>query len=105
MVVRTRTRAILYPLVFYALAGIASAYFIDTAVNGERGLKAKVVYKKQIAALRETLAGLRGDHQAWDYRISLMRSEAIDGDLLDEQARLKLDYTDPRDLVIFADRH
>ena len=101
MVVRTRWRAILYPLVLYAFSGAASTYFVWTALNGDRGLKTKVEYKKQIAALRSDLDGLKAEHQLWDHRISLMRSEAIDRDLLEEQARVKLDYVDPRDVVIF----
>ena len=101
MVVRTRWRAILYPIVLYALSGAASSYFIWTAVNGDRGLKTKSEYQKKIAALRENLDGLRADHRLWDHRITLMRSEAIDRDLLEEQARLKLDYVDPRDVVVF----
>jgi cell division protein FtsB len=101
MVVRTRWRAILYPILLYAFSGAASSYFVWTAVNGERGLKTKTEYKKQIAALRDDLDGLRADHQLWDHRITLMRSEAIDRDLLGEQARIKLDYVDPRDVVVF----
>ncbi len=104
MVIRTRIRAILYPIIFYALAGVASFYFVDTAINGERGTRTKDEYRKQIAALGTTLNGLKRDRASWEHRISLMRSEAIDQDLLDEEARLKLDFVDPRDLVVFADR-
>ena len=102
MVVRKRLRAVLYPVLLYALSGVASFYFIDTALNGERGLKTKVEYKHQIAALREDLAGLKTDHALWDHRITLMRSEAIDADILDEEARSRLDFVDPRDLVVFS---
>ncbi len=103
MVVRSRIRAILYPILLYLLSGVASSYFVWTAVNGERGLKTKDEYKKQITALRDTLADLKADHAQWDHRIALMRSEAIDRDLLQEQARVKLDYVDPADLVVFTD--
>ena len=102
MVVRTRIRAILYPVLLYTLSGVASSYFIWTAVNGERGLKTKVEYKHQIAALRDDLDGLKADRALWEHRISLMRSEAIDEDILDEEARAKLDFVDPRDLVVFS---
>jgi cell division protein FtsB len=101
MVVRTRIRAILYPILLYALSGVAASYFIWTAVNGERGLKTKADYKIQIAALRDQLRQLQADRALWEHRITLMRSEAIDRDLLEEQIRQKLDYTDPRDLVVF----
>lgn len=101
MVVRTRLRAIVAPLLFYVFAGVASTYFVETALHGERGLKTKEDYRSQIADLTASLDALRGERARWEHRIALMRSEAIDRDLLDEQARAKLDYVDPRDLVIF----
>ena len=101
MVVRTRLHAIVAPLLFYVFAGVASSYFIHTALDGERGLKTKEDFRKQIAGLRTDLDGLHADRLQWEHRINLMRSEAIDEDLLDEQARAKLDFVDPRDLVVF----
>ena len=101
MVVRTRLGAIVTPILFYALAGVASAYFIDTAVNGERGLKTKEEYRRGVASVTADLDALKADRAQWEHRISLLRSEAIDQDLLAEQARAKLDYVDPRDLVVF----
>lgn len=101
MVIRKRVRAVLYPLTLYVGCGAASAAFIWTAVHGERGLNTKTEYKRQIAELRGQLAVLSADRAAWEHRISLMRSEAIDADMLHEQARATLDYVDPRDLVIF----
>ena len=101
MVVRTRIRAVLGPLMLYAIAGAVSAYFIWTANNGERGLKAKLEYKQQIATLRTQLAGLQAERDQWVHRVSLMRSEAVDRDLAGEQARAKLGFVDPRDVMIF----
>ncbi len=101
MVVRKRLRAILFQMLLYVCCGVASGYFIWTALNGDRGLRTKTEYKTQIAALRGELDALKADHAQWDHRISLMRSEAIDADMLQEQARSTLDYVDPRDLVIF----
>ena len=103
MVVRTRLRAIIFPVVLYALSGAVSAYFVHTAVNGERGLRTKDDYKRQIYALRHDLDGLKTEREHWQHRVALMRSDALDRDLASEQARLKLDYVDPRDLVIFMD--
>ncbi len=81
MVVRTRLRAILGPLALYCVAGAVSAYFIWTANTGERGLKAKLEYKQQIAALRLQLAGLQDQKAQWVHRVALMRSESVDRDL------------------------
>ena len=103
MVVKTRVRAILFPVVLYVLSGGMSAYFIQTAVNGARGLKTKDEYKQQIYALRQQLDVLKSDRAHWLHRVTLMRSDALDRDLAEEQARTKLDYVDSRDLVIFTD--
>ncbi|HEX4768409.1 MAG TPA: septum formation initiator family protein [Lichenihabitans sp.] len=103
MVVRTRLRAILFPVVFYALSGVASAYFVQTALNGERGLKTKDEYKRQIFALRQDFDKLKTERAQWQHRVILMQSSTLDLDLASEEARSKLDYVDPRDLVIFTD--
>ncbi len=103
MVVRTRIRAILFPILLYAVSGSMSAYFIHTALNGERGVKTKEDYRQQIFALRHDLDQLKSEHDHWQHRVTLMRSDALDRDLAEEQARLKLDYVDSRDLVIFED--
>ena len=103
MVVRTRIRAILFPLALYAVSGGMSAYFIHTAYDGERGVRTKEEYKRQIFALRGDLDRLKLDYDHWQHRVTLMRSDALDRDLAEEQARSKLDYVDPRDLVIFEE--
>ena len=103
MVVRTRSRAILFPLILYVLSGGMSTYFIQTALNGARGLKTKDEYRQQVYALRQQLADLKSDREHWQHRVALMRSDALDRDLAEEEARLKLDYVDSRDLVIFTD--
>jgi hypothetical protein len=61
MVVRTRLRAILFPLVFYVVLGVASGYLVWDAWNGQRGLKAKAEYAGQTKALGEQLQALRAD--------------------------------------------
>ncbi len=103
MVVRTRLRALLVPLVLHAASAATAFYFIQTALNGERGMVAKVEYKKRVSALREQLATLQDDRARWQHRVVLMRTEAVDRDLAEEEARLKLGYVDARDLVIFTD--
>ena len=103
MVVRTRLRAILTPLLLYAVSGAMSAYFIQTAIHGERGLKAKEEYKIEIAELRADLDKLKAERAGWLHRVTLMHSDTVDRDLASEEIRLKLGYVDPRDLVIFTD--
>jgi cell division protein FtsB len=100
MVVRTRLRAIAIPLVLYTVSGTVAAYFVWHALNGERGLKASVEYTKQIAELDKERAGLRAERAHWEHRIGLIRSDEIDRDILDEEARRMLGRVNAHDLVV-----
>ena len=71
------------------------------AANGQRGLVAKAEYKRQMAALAGELADLQAQKMRWALRVGLIRGEAIDRDILEEEARLILDRVDKRDLAVF----
>jgi cell division protein FtsB len=101
MVIRTRLRAILYPLLLYALSGTIAGYFVWTAFNGQRGLRARHEYRQKMAALQSELNNLESEREGWERRIALMQSDAVDRDLLDEEARAILGRVSNRDLVIF----
>ena len=103
MLWRARVRAVVYPLAFYAVLGGASAYLVWGASNGERGSKAKAEFASEMAGLQMQLKALRAEHGSWDRRVAAMRSDAVDRDLLDEEARAKLDRVAKNDLVIFTD--
>ena len=100
MVVRRRIRAVLIPLVLYAMAGGAIAYFIRSAEVGKRGLLAKQELKIQIFDLNRQLDAARTEHADWDRRIALLRADQIDRDLLGERARIMLGRVRRNDLVI-----
>jgi cell division protein FtsB len=102
MVVRTRLRAIVIPLFFYLVLGVASGYLVFGASKGDRGLEAKAVYAEQIVALQKELDDVRAERARWRRRVDGMRSESVDRDLLDEEARDKLDRVNKDDLVIIT---
>ena len=56
MVVRTRLRSIVMPIVFYLVLGVASGYLVWGASNGEHGLKAKEKYDAEADTLKAELA-------------------------------------------------
>ena len=101
MVVRTRLRSFLLPLVLYCVSGGIVGYFLWHASNGDRGLKVDDEYGKSIALLQAQLTATRADRAQWQHRIALMEGDALDRDLLEEQARSPLDRVDKDDLVIF----
>jgi cell division protein FtsB len=102
LLMKTRTRAILFPIVFYLVLGVASGYLVWGASKGERGLKAKAGYDAQAAQLQAELTQLQAERERWRRRVESMRSEAVDRDLLDEEARAVLDRVGKDDVVIFT---
>lgn len=101
MVIRTRLRAIILPLVLYAVSGSVTSYFVWHAVHGERGLHTKDEYRARIAELTRDLASVSAEREGWQHRVDMLRAAAVDKDLLDEEARAVLDRVHKNDLVVF----
>lgn len=101
MIIRTRLRAILYPVLLYAVSGTIAGYFIRAAVNGHRGLKTRLEYRRKMTALEGELKVLESQRKGWERRIALMQSKSVDRDLLDEEARAILGRVSKNDLVVF----
>ena len=55
---------------------------------------------QQIAQLSGELSGLKAERSTWERRVSLLRADSIDPDMLDERARVLLNYADPRELTL-----
>jgi cell division protein FtsB len=100
MVTRRRLRAILHALALYVLAALLIGYFGINAYSGNRGLKAKEDIDRQMASLNADLTRLKFEHAQWARRVALLKSDAIDPDMLDERARSLLDYVDPNDMTM-----
>ena len=100
MVTRKRLRTILNALALYVLAALLIGYFGANAYSGDRGLKAKEDIDRQTTALTTDLDRLQHEHAQWQRRLALLKSQDIDPDMLDEQARTLLDYADPRELTM-----
>jgi cell division protein FtsB len=43
---------------------------------------------------------LKAERTLWERRVSLLRADRIDPDMLDERARALIGYTDTRDLTL-----
>ena len=100
MVIRTRIRAILNQLALLAGAAAAIAYFSYQAFNGEHGIQAQHQFDQQKQDLGSELVLLQKEHAALDRRVNLLRSQAIDPDMLDEKARDVLGLVHPNDEVV-----
>ncbi|HEX8165696.1 MAG TPA: septum formation initiator family protein [Beijerinckiaceae bacterium] len=102
MVVKRRLRRFLMPLALYCASGAVVAYFVHHANNGHRGLEAKRALKIQAYELNRDLEAAKVERQEWERRIALLRSDQIDRDLLEEQARIMLGRVHRNDLVIIT---
>lgn len=99
--VRTRFRAYVIPSVFYAFSALVAGYFVWHAINGQRGLKTRDEYAERITNLQATLDSLRAERARRRHDMDLVRGEAIDQDMLEEQARIELGRIQKNEVVIF----
>jgi cell division protein FtsB len=100
MVSHRRRRSILTALALYSLAAAFIGYFGVHAFTGNHGLRAQQQIELEIAKLDSELSRLRKERTGWQHRVSLLRADRIDPDMLDERARALLDYADPRDATL-----
>ena len=99
MVSRSRLKSLLTGLALYAMAAAMIGYFGVNAYTGNYGLNARQELDQEIIALTSELARLKRERAEGEQRVSLLRSDRVDPDMLDERARYQLDYVNPHDLV------
>jgi cell division protein FtsB len=104
MVTHRRRRTILTALALYTFAALFIGYFAVNAYTRNRGLRASYDLEQQLSEMKGELARLKAERRVWDHRVSLLRSDRIDPDMLDERVRAMLDYTDPHDVVFLTAR-
>ena len=99
MVIRARLKAFLTGLALYTMAAAIVGYFGVNAYTGKYGLNARQELDQEIVALTSELVRLKQERSEGEQRVSLLRSDRLDPDMLDERARFQLDYVNPHDLV------
>jgi cell division protein FtsB len=100
MVTRKRLRAALTAIGLYIGAALLIGYFGVNAYTGAHGLKAKQDLVQQMDELSKELTRLKLERANWERRVSLLRADRLDPDMLDERARTMLDYAHANDLVL-----
>ncbi len=90
-----------FPLACLGLA----AYFGYYLLYGKHGVVRVAHLQEQIETAQRELELVRSERQALEHRVSLLRPESVDPDLLEEQARARLGLTAPDEVVILKDRH
>jgi cell division protein FtsB len=75
-------------------------YFGWHGYYGPRSFDHRDALAAEAAKLDAELARVRAEREALLRRVSLMRPQSIDPDMLDELARATLDYGKPADLIV-----
>lgn len=83
-----------------ALMACLVGYFCYHAVQGERGLLARLHLEQELRDLKTFNQELSTERRQLESRVALLRSDHLDPDMLEERARLLLNYGHPEDLVL-----
>jgi len=94
--IRARARYVVGPV----LGVCAVGYFAYHVVHGDRGLIAWWNIKQRVTAAKAILAETRGERETLEHRVQLMNPGSLDPDMLEERARLMLNYGYSNDIVI-----
>ncbi|MDQ8728797.1 septum formation initiator family protein [Bradyrhizobium sp. LHD-71] len=105
MVSHTRLKSFLTGLALYVMAAALIGYFGVNAYTGKYGLHAQAALDQEMVALTAELARLKQERLVLEQRVSLLRAESLDPDMLDERARFQLEFAHPRDLVRVINRN
>ncbi len=82
------------------LLGTLIAFFGFHSLTGERGLLMRDNLDREIAAAQEHLQLLTKENAQLESRISLMKNDIVDQDILEEMARSELGLFADNDILI-----
>ncbi|ASP36662.1 septum formation initiator [Labrenzia sp. VG12] len=87
------------------IAIAALGYFGFHAMSGELGMVGRAMIERQVSELEAELATLTAEREELVARVSLLRPESLDPDMLDERARLNLNLVHTNELVVLRPGH
>lgn len=93
---KNRARHVVGPL----LGVSAVIYFAYHAVNGDRGLMAWLELKDRVEAAEESAQAVAFQRHAIENRVRLMHPESLDPDMIEERARIVINFAYADDVVI-----
>jgi cell division protein FtsB len=83
-----------------ALLAFLIFYFGFQALTGDRGLLSTTRRSEALEQKTAVLANLHRQRQDLEVRARLLRDDSLSADLLEERARSRLGFADPKDYVI-----
>jgi len=95
--IRLRAKYVIGPV----LGVCVVVYFAYHVVQGDRGMIAWWNLKQRVASARTVLQEISETRRTIQHRVSLLHPGSLDRDMLDERARLMLNYGHDNELIIF----
>ena len=93
---RRRAHFLIGPVIGLALTG----YFVYHLIDGDHGLIRWLSLTREIRAENSNLEAVRVQRKALDVRVSDLKPNHLDPDLLDERVRATLNLVGPDEIVI-----
>ena len=87
-------------LIAGGVGGFLFFYFLFYMISGERGLISLIKLKRQLSVSQSELSTLTKEREQVENRVKLMRDESLDKDMLEERARVMLNYSKPGEIII-----
>ncbi len=95
---RGRLREVAVFVVAFCFIG----YFGFHVIQGERGLIAFARLKANIDHAQARWVKVREQRKYWELRVKMLHPTSLDPDMLDERARLMLNYAAPEDIIVLT---
>lgn len=92
-----RFKSLAAQLVGACIAG----YFIYHAVQGDRGILAWLRVNQQLDQAHQELLATTAERETLEQRVALLSNSSLDLDMLEERARVMLNFSHPDDVVVF----
>jgi cell division protein FtsB len=81
-----------------------TGYFIFHIFSGARGIISWARLNREVTSLEKELRQLRAENELLENRISRLRSDNLDLDLLEEQAQSIIGFSNEGDLIVLLPR-
>ena len=98
--IKERAGGVIGPVIGICVAG----YFAVHAVQGERGVKAWIDLQRKVELTRVESSRISAEKTELEKRVALLRPDSLDPDMLEERARLMLNFGRKDEMVIMDHR-
>ncbi len=93
---KRRARDVVGPVLGFCIVG----YFVYHSIEGDRGLTAYVQLTERLTEAKAQLDEIQAERKALERRVKLLRADNLDPHMLDERARMILNYSRPDEIII-----